>query len=321
MAKIAKNTTILLSFIFTIACFQNKNEHSNKTTMADSIRIADSVAIVDSLLQIKNEYDEFLSEYFPQTKIKYSNLENEYIGFNSPKAINAIATIENDYFSNYHKGISKYYGSVWAGSAYSEVGDGVGTWEWDNYKKEMDSLHIKPDMFHCMVYTMKALKVGLGVNYPILQQYHRQIYNKTNYAGWSMAHILTKHFGWKAYLFIQPYSEEYNRCIKNFNDNKTYYVWRQPDIKLEGMFLLGSDNDEVNNLLSKNEFGWGFSYQGIHNWITRFNVLKECMWDGAPCAKYNKENNQYLFRATKFTEFTDYNSHVIVFPPKGNKNN
>jgi len=316
MTKIAKNVTVLISFIFIVACVQDKNTGKNNLSHADSIRIVDSLLIVDSLIQIKKEYDDYISEYFPYTVIKYSNLKNEYVGFDSPKAINTVAKIENDYFSNYHKGISKYYGSVWAGSAYAEFGEGAGGWEWDYYKKELDSLKIKPEMFHCMVYTMKALKSGLGENYEDLQKYHRQIYNKTYYAGWSMAHILTKHFGWKAYLFISPYSQEYKRCIKSFNENKSYFVWKQPDIKLENMFIMEQDNDKINKLLSQHEFGWGFSYQGIHNWITRFTVLKECMWDGAPCAKYNTENNQYLFRATEFTEFTDYYSHVIVFPPK-----
>ncbi|MEN8121227.1 MAG: hypothetical protein ABFS35_12810 [Bacteroidota bacterium] len=315
MTKAIRIIPILIVLSFALACGYPKNTE-NKLSKTDSIRIADSIAIVDSLMLIKKEYDDLISEYFPHTEIKYSNLKNKYIGFDSPRAINAIAAIENEYFSNYHKGISKYYGSVWAGSAYKEVEDGMGTWEWDNYKKELDSLNIKPEMFHCMVYTMKALKAGMGENFPKLQNFHREIYNKTNYAGWSMAHILTKHFGWKAYLFIRSYSEEYNRCIKNFNNSKTYDVWRQPDIKLESIFILEQNDDKINELLDQHEFGWGFSYQGIHNWITRFDILKECMWDGAPCAKYNANHSQYLFRETKFTDFKDYDSHVIVFPPK-----
>ncbi len=95
------------------------------------------------------------------------------------------------------------------------------------------------------------------------------------------------------------------------------WVWGQPDIALEGMFTLGKDSLEINHLLDKEEFGWGFSYQGIHSWITRFTDLKECMWDGAPCLKYNKNlSAQYLFKKTKFNEYFDYESHVIVFPPK-----
>ena len=53
------------------------------------------------------------------------------------------------------------------------------------------------------------------------------------------------------------------------------------------MYILDKDDEKINELLSQNEFGWGFSNQGIHNWITRFTTLKECMWDGAPCKKYN----------------------------------
>ncbi|OQX98442.1 MAG: hypothetical protein B6I20_11045 [Bacteroidetes bacterium 4572_117] len=299
-----------------IACNLGKNVDNEKKRVADSIKLADSLAKQDSLIRVKKEYEDLISEYFPHTEIAYSKLKNKYIGFNSPVAINAIADIENEYFSNYHTGISKYYGSAWSGSAYFQPEDGEGTWEWDSYKKEMDSLNIKPEMFHCMVYTMKALKAGMGENYKKLQEYHRKIYKKTNYAGWSMAYILTTHFNWKAYLFLNPYSQEYTRCVKNFKKNKTYYVWNQPDINIEAMFILEKDSTEINKLLSQHEFGWGFSYQGVHNWITRFTVLKECMWDGAPCLRYNHNQNQYLFRATKFTDFKDYDSHVIVFPPK-----
>ena len=238
MAYSIKITFVLSFLTLILACNQNQSTSQNiKISAADSIILADSLWIADSLKQLEKENEEFMSEYFPHIEIKYSNLKNEYIGFSSPNAINAIATIENDYFSNYQKGISKYYGSVWAGSAYTEVKEGEGSWEWDLYKKELDSLHIKPEMFHCMVYTMKALKAGMGENYKKLQQYHRQIYKKTNYAGWSMAHILTEHFGWKAYLFIRPYSDEYNRCVRNFKKNKTYYVWKQPDINPTWLYL------------------------------------------------------------------------------------
>lgn len=59
-----------------------------------------------------------------------------------------------------------------------------------------------------------------------------------------------------------------------------------------------------------------FSDQGWHTWITRFNDLKECNWSGAPSQKFNIGNNSPLFLETKFTEYYDYNSHIIVFPPK-----
>ena len=78
-----------------------------------------------------------------------------------------------------------------------------------------------------------------------------------------------------------------------------------------------AQDEEITELLEQHEFGWGFSYQGIHSWITRFTQHKECMWDGAPCLKFNKDlGAQSLFKATPFLEYLDYNSHVIAFPPK-----
>ena len=42
-----------------------------------------------------------------------SKLENKYLNFNSPNAINRIASIENDYFNDYKLNLSKYYGTQW----------------------------------------------------------------------------------------------------------------------------------------------------------------------------------------------------------------
>lgn len=42
-----------------------------------------------------------------------SKLENEYLNFNSPEAINRIADIENEYFNDYRLNSSKYYGTQW----------------------------------------------------------------------------------------------------------------------------------------------------------------------------------------------------------------
>ena len=131
-----------------------------------------------------------------------------------------------------------------------------------------------------------------------------------------MAYILTKHYNWKAYLFISKDSNEYDACVSNYKKDKKYHVWKQPNIPLENIFDIDDDTDAITSLLSLNEFGWGFSDQGWHTWITRFNDLKECNWNGAPAQKYDLENNAPLFLKTKFSEYYDYSSHIIVFPPK-----
>ena len=136
-----------------------------------------------------------------------------------------------------------------------------------------------------------------------------------NNAGWSLGYLLVKEWNWKAYLILDESSEEYEHCQKSYKKSKSYPVWRQPNIPLEKLLLLGKDNAEIQKLLQENEFGWGFSHQGIHTWITRFDELKECNWMGAPSKKYEVATKP-LFLSTPFLSYFDYNSHVVIFPPK-----
>ncbi len=244
----------------------------------------------------------------------YSNLENQYDGFQSPDAINKIANIENDHFNLIEDSISPYYGTVWALMA----GGFVNNQEplIDQYLKEIDQYEMKADSMHCTIYAVEALKAGLGNQFAILDSLHQAIWNKREYAGWSIGHLLTENFGWKAFVVVDSSSLEFKRCIDHFQENREYYVWRQPSISVEELYIRGQDDSKIEALLKQNEFGWGFSYQGYHTWITRFSDLKECMWDGAPSKKYDLFNGHPLFRTTLFLDFGDYDSHVIVFPPK-----
>jgi hypothetical protein len=247
----------------------------------------------------------------------YSNEKNTYTGFSSPNAINAIAKIENDYFNNYKKNVSKYYGTIWYHSAFMNVDSISGKSQWDNYTEEMKLLKIKPDSFHCTIYAIKALEVGMGNDFEKLVKLHKQHWGNREFAGWSVAYLLTTYFDWKAYLILDEYAPEFKQCSNNFKNRKCYDVWRQPDIKIEKMYVLDQDNQSIDSILNQNEFGWGFSNQGIHTWITRFNTLKECRWEGAPSIKYDYcENCCPLFKIHYFLEFKDYGSHVIVFPTK-----
>ena len=169
---------------------------------------------------------------------------------------------------------------------------------------------------HCTIYAIASLKAGLGKDFTKLEKEHKQIWKDREYAGWSVAYILTKHFNWNAYLIISKKSSEYKQCIKNYKKDKKYHVWKQPNIPIKKMFDFDNEKQKIDSLLSLNEYGWGFSEQGWHTWITRFNALKECNWAGAPSKKYNVNGEKPLFLATKFTNFYDYNSHVVVFPPK-----
>lgn len=245
-----------------------------------------------------------------------SKLSNSYVGFNSTKAINKIAEIENEYFNNYRKDGSRYYGSVWKESAelYYEEGDSCSTFE--NYESQLLKRYETSDSMDCTVYSMSGLQAGLDTNYKRFLKLHEAHWKKNDYAGWSVAYILTKHFNWKAVLLISTSSIEYDLCVKNYRRDKKYHVWRQPNIPLERVFDFDAEKTAIDSLLALNEFGWAFSYQGWHTWITRFKELKQCNWSGSPWSKM--EENE-LFWSSRVTEYYSYDSHVIVFPPKQKK--
>lgn len=247
---------------------------------------------------------------------KLSKIENKSIGFNSPNAINTIATIENEYFNNYTKHESRYYGTSWYELAVTRFDKEDSLSVFEKYKLKNTSSGQKVDSIHCTIYAIEALKSGFGNKFTELDKYHKDIWNDREYAGWSIAYLLTKHYNWKAFLIISKQSKEYKACIKNLKKDKKYHVYKQPNIPIEKVFDFDDDKKQIDSLLNLHEFGWGFSYQGWHTWITRFNKLKECNWSGAPSMKYANQGDKPLFLKTKFIEFYDYESHIVVFPPK-----
>ncbi|GAA3517304.1 hypothetical protein GCM10022393_34260 [Aquimarina addita] len=246
---------------------------------------------------------------------KPSVLKNNYIGFDAPKAINAIAAIENEYFNDIQDSYSRYYGTVWRQQAEVTYIDGHATSTFEKYRELVSKKGYKVDSMHCTIYAIEALKAGLGNTFAEVENHHKRIWRDREHAGWSIAHILTTYYNWSAYLIISKESKEYTVASKNFKKSKKYDVWKQPDIALEAMFILENDQVRINSLLAKHEFGWGFSDQGWHTWITRFDMLKECNWSGAPSREYQESWDKPLFLKTKFLEFYDYNSHIVVFPP------
>jgi hypothetical protein len=250
------------------------------------------------------------------TYTAYSNLPNRYLGFHSPNAINAVAKMENAYFRNYDKGGTGYYGTVWRSYAEASIIDSA------VFHAFVDSAQrhgIVPDSMHCTIYAIRALQAGLGARFDTLEAAHRKQYKAHEHAGWSIAPLLVRDFGWQAYLFIRKESPEYATCLKAWQKQRVYPVWRQPDIPLTDVLLLGEQDSSIQALLLANEFGWGFSHQGIHTWITRFDTLKECNWLGAPARAFEYPGLLYqdqLFRQTPFLQFDRYASHVVVFPPK-----
>ncbi len=283
--------------------------------MKDLLRLFLFITIISSCKSNHTEKKTAIQDNLDNEKIytKSSQLENTYENFNSPKAINHIAKIENEYFNNYEHGLSKYYGTEWKSSAINEFNYGDTISVFNKYKNELVNKNITPDSMHCTIYAIEALKAGMDSSFYKLDEFHRQIWNEREYAGWSVAHILTKHFNWKAYLILSKDSHEYEKCLNSYNTRKEYSVWKQPNIKIEQLLDFENEKTKIDSLLSLNEFGWGFSDQGWHTWITRFNVLKECNWIGVPSK--NIDSN-ILFKSTKFTDYYDYGSHIVVFPPK-----
>ncbi len=293
---------ILMSIIiFLIYLAFQTNEHN-------TIQVKDSVNEISLDATQKNN-----TIFHTQPSI----LSNRYNGFNSPKAINAIAAIENEYFTNVKKTFSKYYGTIWQTNAKNRyrVGDTIN--EFERYKIQAQQNDIKVDSMHCTIYAVKGLEAGLGVErFEILEKYHKKIWEEREHAGWSIAYILTTYFNWTAFLVISKDSEEYSSASNNFKKKRKYDVWKQPDIPIQKMFVIENDQKQIDSLLLQNEFGWGFSKQGWHTWITRFDIVKECNWEAAPSWEYQKEWEKPLFISTKFRKYKDYASHIIVFPPK-----
>ncbi|WP_298546345.1 hypothetical protein [uncultured Aquimarina sp.] len=246
-----------------------------------------------------------------------SDCKGDYIYFNSCQAINKISDIENEHLIDFNTGASRYYGTIWRQQAEATKLE-IGISLYQSYLEEIQPYVKKPDSMHCTIYAYEGLKAGLNqIQQKRLEKIHKQIWKSREHAGWSIGYILVKYFDWKAYLIIHPDAKEYNHCLESYKKNKSYPVWKQPDIPLEAFYIIGSDDEVVNDLLVANEFGWGFSEQGIHTWLTRYKELKECNWLGAPSKKYQEyDSDKPLFISTKFEDYKDYDSHVMIFPPK-----
>jgi len=269
---------------------------------------------IEEKIEAKNQIEEEKVQIFTQ----YSSLINKSIGFNDRKAINCLAEIDNEYFSKRAKGkASRYYGTEWRKGRRILVGES-GLNRFEEYRRKLNMEGFEPDSMHCTIYAYESLKAGLGEeNLAKLEENHRIIWKNRENAGWSVGYLLVRDFNWKAYLVIDEQSKEYAHCMKGYEKAKSYPVWRQPDIPLEAIYILGRDDEKVESLLQENEYGWGFSEQGIHTWVTRFDVLKECNWSGSPLEEGDLYSGEKpLFIETRFLDYTDYQSHILIFPEK-----
>ena len=244
-----------------------------------------------------------------------SQVANAYRDFDAPCAINQAAAMENEYFHHFQTDQSRYYGTMWALDAMRIYAPGDSCSTYERYLQRCEEAGIIPDSLHCTHYAIAVLKAGMGEKFETLVRSHRRIWGDREYAGWSVGYLLVKEFAWEAWLIIEPHAEEYTHCLRSWRRNQSYPVWKQPDIPLQGILIRGEQDSLVLDLLRQNQFAWGFSYQGIHTWFTRFTRLKECNWSGAPASRYATDEKR-LFITTEFMSYHDYASHVVIFPPK-----
>jgi len=260
-----------------------------------------------------------LNNYSLYSQILHNINENTreiYYGFDSSEAIVRSDELVKEYLTGYFWNVSRLVGRVWLD--YSEEISMSEKTIYEEYLNELEKDSLQMRRMDCTIYAEDCLKAGFGEDdFRRLKNLHNEIYPGKGFAGWSVSYLLTGNFGWKSYAFIKPGAKDYHHYLNHFKNNKEYPVRRQPDTKIEKFYFLGEDNEEIEQLLSENEFGWGFSEDGIHTWITNYTDLKECHWDGPPAEKYDPDNSfPLLLETTRFIEFYDYGVHLVVFPRK-----
>jgi len=233
------------------------------------------------------------------------------------------------YRADYERGVCRYYGRKWA-STYARRQRWAGGEQtvWQRYVSELRKRGVKPRRIDCTLYAQAILEAGMtSQSYRQLWRGHRAIWKAKGFAGWSVAHLLTRQHGWRAYAFIRRGAPHYHYYMHHFIKRREYPVWKQPNIKLERHFILGKDDRAVEALLERHRFGWGFSDGGIHTWVTRGRDLKECHYDSGPSRRYEipshhplyrvglQNQREPLFKTTRFVAFKDYRVHLVVFPP------
>ncbi|MEA1973724.1 MAG: hypothetical protein U9N34_10610, partial [Candidatus Cloacimonadota bacterium] len=184
---------------------------------------------------------------------------NDLIKFDSKAAIKESNDILSEHWKNYYERVSRYYGGFWFDNYAKQQVIGERTC-YDDYLKELKKRDLKRIRMDCTLYSAKVLKAGMGSEeYSKLVGFHDEIWPGKGFAGWSVGHLLVDRFGWKAYAFIEPGAKYYHHYLSHFKDKKEYPVWRQPNIKIEDYFILGKNDSEIEELLRKHKFSWGFS--------------------------------------------------------------
>lgn len=246
--------------------------------------------------------------------------------FDVERAMRKVHELERSYALSYKVGVCPYYGRWWANHyARKQTLPGSEETVWQRYVAELARHRQRPQRLDCTLYAQEILKAGMDrTDYDKLLRGHRRIWKARGFAGWSVGYLLTEEMGWKAYAIISPSASYYHYYMKHFRNDKVYPVWKQPSIRIEEHYVLGKHDRQIEALLKRGRFGWGFSDGGIHTWITSGVDLKECHWDSGPSLRFEIPRTHVLdaslkrepfFETTRLIKFTDYGAHLVVFPP------
>lgn len=108
-------------------------------------------------------------------KVPFAQLSqglSPYLNFDSPKAINTIVEMENQYFAAFDDSVSPFYGTIWR--EYLEA-DSIGRTRFERYRRLVNKA---ADSMHCTIYAVKTLEAGMGEDFEKLEKSHRQIWEE-----------------------------------------------------------------------------------------------------------------------------------------------
>jgi len=239
-----------------------------------------------------------------------------YIDFDSEAAIEQSFKIIDEYWDDYNNQVSRYVGKVWFEEISKQQYLGNVSWH-DDYIEELVHCNLQNMVIDDMSYCILLLKTGMGQqDFANFVEYYYAFSSSDSFTVYDVGYLLVNRFGWKAYAFISPEAKDFSYYLNSFKYKKEYPIQNQPSIKIEKYYTLGEDDNEIEIFLSNYDFGFGFSENGIHNWITNYNDLLECHSNGSPSKKYHLEITlPNLFETTPLIEYDDHDVHILFIPP------
>ncbi|MDD9935565.1 MAG: hypothetical protein OXT09_18285 [Myxococcales bacterium] len=238
-------------------------------------------------------------------------------GFDVGRAAKLARELDRQFASAYDRGPFPFFARQWAReTARKRPGERPGETMWESYQREVAEHGLTARRLDCTLYAIELLRAGMSErDYRRMVRLHRRIYGQRGFAGWSVAHILTEHFGWTAHVFVRDGDRQERLYRGHFTRHRQYPVWKQPNIRVQSFHVIDRERGAIEAMLRDRRFGWGFSLGGIHTWVTFGTALKEVHFDSGPTRKYDIQADYRMFETTPFVDFHDYGVHLIAFPP------